>query len=116
MLYGVRTQELNAGYVKGLKQVSCVYVPGIKGPDVNILEKWLDETSAAINFQPVDCFPFLRPIYRLAPDWMIPFKAALRDIRKLENRVFFELLDVVKANVKSGKIYPSKPTTSPLSY
>lgn len=68
----------------------------------------METTSAAINLQLVDFFPFLRPWYQMAPAWLIPFKAVLRDIRILENRVFFELLELVKDKMKSGRVYPSK--------
>jgi len=72
----------------------------------------VETTSAAINLQLVDFFPFLRPFYRMAPSWLIPFKATLRDIRILENKVFFELLELVKDKIKSGRVYPSKTKSS----
>ena len=48
----------------------------------------------------------------MAPSWLIPFKATLRDIRILENKVFFELLELVKDKIKSGRVYPSKTKSS----
>lgn len=91
-------------------KVSFACIPGfLRGLEANSLDlKWMDQTSAAINLQLVDFFPFLRPWYQMMPAWVIPFKAALRDIRILENRVFFELLNLVKDKMKSGKVYPSR--------
>lgn len=110
VLYGFRTPNINTGYVKGLMKVSFACIPGfLRGLEANSLDlKWMDQTSAAINLQLVDFFPFLRPWYQMMPAWVIPFKAALRDIRILENRVFFELLNLVKDKMKSGKVYPSR--------
>ena len=67
----------------------------------------MDRTSAAVKLQPVDFFPFLRPWYRIMPQWMSSFKRALRDIQLLEERVFFQLLYNAKEKIATGKKYPS---------
>lgn len=68
----------------------------------------MDRTSAAINLQLVDFYPFLRPWYRIMPLWMSSFKRALREIQLLEDRLFMGLLDNAKAKIQAGKVYPSK--------
>lgn len=73
----------------------------------NISQKWMDRTSDAQNFQPVDFFGFLRPLYRIMPDRWSTYKRNLRDISAIEDRLFFTLLDVAKANIAEGKVYPS---------
>lgn len=67
----------------------------------------MDRTSAVVNLQPVDFFPFLRPWYRVMPLWMSSFKRGLRDIQLLEERVFFKLLYNAKNKITEGKKYPS---------
>ncbi|OAG35272.1 hypothetical protein AYO21_10543 [Fonsecaea monophora] len=91
VLYGWRTPNVYTGYVKGLIEASL----------------WMDQTSAAINLQPVDFFPFLRPWYRVMPVWMSSFKRALFDIQKLEDRLFYQLLEGAKEKIALGKKYPS---------
>ncbi|KAL6241591.1 hypothetical protein RBB50_011614 [Rhinocladiella similis] len=88
VIYGWRTPNVNTGYVKDLIE-------------------WMDRTSAVVNLQPVDFFPFLRPWYRVMPLWMSSFKRGLRDIQLLEERVFFKLLYNAKNKITEGKKYPS---------
>lgn len=89
VLYGWRTPKTDTGYIKDLIE-------------------WMDLTSAAINLQPVDFFPFLRGWYRIMPLWMSSYKRALDHIRKLELGLFFVLLDDAKKKLASGVKYPSE--------
>ncbi|KAM5346074.1 hypothetical protein ACJ41O_009079 [Fusarium nematophilum] len=88
LLYGWRTPATNTGYVKDLLE-------------------WMDVTSEAANFQLVDFYGFLRPLYRTLPDWMLPNKRKLRDLQKLEDRVFTQLLNRAKDKIATGNAYPS---------
>ncbi|RMJ08348.1 hypothetical protein CDV36_012048 [Fusarium kuroshium] len=53
LLYGWRTPATDTGYVKDLLE-------------------WMDVTSEAANFQLVDFYAFLRPLYHFLPYWMLP--------------------------------------------
>ncbi|KAJ3549263.1 hypothetical protein NM208_g588 [Fusarium decemcellulare] len=88
LLYGFRTPTTGEGHVAALL-------------------KWMDLTSAAINFKLIDFYPFLRPIYRLLPTWLSSDKKKLKQIQKLEDEVFFDLLDRCKNLIATGKNYPS---------
>jgi hypothetical protein len=70
----------------------------------------MDVTSEAANFQLVDFYAFLRPIYQLLPYWVLPSKKKLRDLQKLEERVFMQLLDKAKEKIESGNACPSSST------
>ncbi|KAF3009190.1 hypothetical protein E8E14_005932 [Neopestalotiopsis sp. 37M] len=88
LLYGWRTPATNTGYVKDLLE-------------------WMDVTSEAANFQLVDFYAFLRPIYQILPYWALPSKKKLHDLQKLEERVFMQLLDKAKEKIESGNACPS---------
>ncbi|KAF2186188.1 putative cytochrome P450 [Zopfia rhizophila CBS 207.26] len=88
VLYGWRTAEGGRGYVKDLMN-------------------WMDKTSEAANLQLIDFYPFLRSIYRFLPESLVPFKRKLREIKVIENRLFFDLLENAKEMIKNGKVYPS---------
>ncbi|EXJ71840.1 uncharacterized protein A1O5_04341 [Cladophialophora psammophila CBS 110553] len=92
LLYGWRTPNTGTGYVKDLIEVRV---------------QWMDITSVAVNLQPVDFYPILRPWYRIMPYWMSGYKRVLRDIQKLEDRLFFGLLRNAKDKIDQGKKYPS---------
>lgn len=68
----------------------------------------MEKTSEAQNFQLVDFYPFLRPLYRIMPAWFSSFKTKLNEINAIEDRLFFSLLEQAKTNIKSGKVYPSR--------
>ncbi|KAH8886614.1 putative cytochrome P450 [Thozetella sp. PMI_491] len=88
VLYGWRTPTTNAGYVRDLLE-------------------WMDVTSEAINFQLVDFYKFLRPLYTALPNWATPGKKKLHDLKILENRVFYELLGRAKDMISAGRLHPS---------
>ncbi|KAJ8117752.1 hypothetical protein OPT61_g1127 [Boeremia exigua] len=88
VLYGWRTPNVDAGYVKDLIS-------------------WMDRTSEVANLQLVDFYHFLRPLYHRMPDWMSTYKRKLAFLRNLENRLFLSLLDDAKAKLNSGRVYPS---------
>lgn len=67
----------------------------------------MDVTSEAINFQLVDFYPFLRPLYQALPTWASRSKQKLQNLKELEDRVFFELLDRAKEQIATGKARPS---------
>ena len=67
----------------------------------------MDVTSEAVNFQLVDLFSFLRPVYDILPYWSLPSKRKLHNLKKLEDRVFIELLDRAKERIAAGTAYPS---------
>lgn len=67
----------------------------------------MEKTGEAQNFQPVDFFDFLRPLYRIMPARFSSFKRKLLEINEIEDRLFFTLLNTAKANIAEGKVYPS---------
>jgi len=67
----------------------------------------MDKTSDAANLQLVDFYPFLRPLMRVLPETLNPMKRNLREIKIIEDRLFFELLKNAKQKIKGGKVYPS---------
>ncbi|ETS87774.1 hypothetical protein PFICI_01602 [Pestalotiopsis fici W106-1] len=67
----------------------------------------MDVTSEAANFQLVDFYPFLRPIYRFLPYWLLPSVERLHNLQKLEDRVFMQLLNRAKERIESGNACPS---------
>ncbi|OCK75418.1 cytochrome P450 [Lepidopterella palustris CBS 459.81] len=75
--------------------------------EIKDLMDWMDLTEAASSLQLVDFFPFLRPIYRYCPTFLMPYKQTLRKIRKIEDRLFFQLMNSAKENIAKGKVYPS---------
>ncbi|RTE70058.1 hypothetical protein BHE90_015554 [Fusarium euwallaceae] len=91
LLYGWRTPATDTGYVKDLLE-------------------WMDVTSEAANFQLVDFYAFLRPLYHFLPYWMLPSKRKLRNLQNLENRVFTQLLNRAKERIESGNACPSSST------
>ncbi|KAL4935969.1 hypothetical protein BDV06DRAFT_205916 [Aspergillus oleicola] len=88
VLYGWRTPSANKGYVRDLIQ-------------------WMDKTSEAANLQLADFWLFLRPLYRLIPISLSSYKSKLADVREIEHRLFYTLLNDAKANIAAGKVYPS---------
>ncbi|KAK2598866.1 hypothetical protein N8I77_012248 [Diaporthe amygdali] len=88
MLYGWRTPKTGTGYVTDLLT-------------------WMEVTSEALNFNLVDFYPFLRRPYDIIPHWLLPSKRKLYELRKLEDRVFFDLLYRAKANLAAGNAHPS---------
>ncbi|KAH6718660.1 cytochrome P450 [Leptodontidium sp. MPI-SDFR-AT-0119] len=88
VLYGMRTSTSDNGYVKDLMD-------------------WMEKTSDAQNFQLVDFYNFLRPLYRIMPARFSSLKTQLLEINAIENRLFFSLLNVAKENIAKGKVYPS---------
>ncbi|KAG8158553.1 hypothetical protein KVR01_011675 [Diaporthe batatas] len=88
LLYGWRTPGTGAGYVKDLLE-------------------WMEVTSEALNFNLVDFYPFLKVVYDFLPRWLLPSKNKLYELQKLENRVFYELLNRAKDNLETGQAYPS---------
>lgn len=68
----------------------------------------MEKTGAAQNFQLVDFYPFLRPLYRIIPASINSFKRTLTEIKEIEDRLFFKLLDIAKENIAAGKVYPSQ--------
>ncbi|KAM0323294.1 hypothetical protein ACHAQA_008886 [Verticillium albo-atrum] len=88
LLYGWRTPVSNAGYVKDLLE-------------------WMDLTSEAANFQIVDFYTFLRPIYHFLPHFLAPNKRKLYHLQKLEDRVFNQLLNRAKEKLEAGQDTPS---------
>ncbi|PVH76700.1 putative cytochrome P450 [Cadophora sp. DSE1049] len=88
VLYGMRTSTSDNGYVKDLMD-------------------WMEKTSDAQNFQLVDFFNFLRPLYRIMPARFSSLKTQLLEITAIENRLFFSLLNIAKENIGKGKVYPS---------
>jgi hypothetical protein len=89
MLYGWRTPRTGTGYVKDLLE-------------------WVEVTSEALNFNLVDFYPFLKVIYDIMPHWLLPSKHKLHELQKLENRVFYDLLNRAKDRLKTGQAYPSQ--------
>lgn len=89
MLYGWRTPRTGTGYVKDLLE-------------------WVEVTSEALNFNLVDFYPFLKVIYDIVPHWMLPSKHKLHELQKLENRVFYDLLNRSKDRLETGQAYPSQ--------
>lgn len=67
----------------------------------------MDATSEAANFQLVDFYGFLRPLYHFLPYWISPSKRKLHDLQNLENRVFIQLLNRAKERIESGNACPS---------
>lgn len=72
----------------------------------------MDVTSEAINFRLVDFFPSLRSLFHFLPYWMLPSKRKLHDLKELEDRVFFELLDKAKESIANGTANPSSSKQS----
>ena len=68
----------------------------------------MEKTSSAQNFQLVDFYGFLRPIYRIMPARFSSYETKLLELREIEDRVFYMLLDIAKANIAAGKVYPSQ--------
>lgn len=66
-----------------------------------------------MNFNLVDFYPFLRRPYDAMPHWLLSGKRKLHELQKLEDRVFFDLLDHTKAMLAAGNAYPSQ--SKPLS-
>lgn len=64
----------------------------------------------AQNLQIVDLYTFLRPLYALIPTRLDPYKRLLQDIADIELPTFMAFLDMAKANIASGKVYPSTST------
>lgn len=89
LLYGWRTPATGTGYVKDLLE-------------------WMEVTSEALNFNLVDFYPFLKVIYDIMPCWFLPSKNKLHELQKLENRVFYELLNRAKDKLETGQAYPSQ--------
>ncbi|KAJ4422238.1 hypothetical protein N0V82_003098 [Gnomoniopsis sp. IMI 355080] len=71
------------------------------------MKQWMEVTSEAVNFNLVDFYPFLRVIYDLAPQWLLPSKHKLHELENLENRVFFDLLNRAKDKLATGNAFPS---------
>lgn len=94
LLYGWRTPRTGTGYVKDLLE-------------------WMEVTSEALNFNLVDFYPFLKVIYDITPHWLLPSKHKLHELQKLENRVFYDLLNRAKDKLKTGQAYPSQSTHNP---
>lgn len=67
----------------------------------------MDVTSEAANFQLVDFYSFLRPLYEILPYWALPSKKRLHNLQKLEERVFIQLLNRAKERIVSGNACPS---------
>lgn len=68
----------------------------------------MEVTSEALNFNLVDFYPFLRRPYDIIPHWLLPSKRKLYELRKLEDRVFFDLLYRAKAKLAAGNAHPSQ--------
>ncbi|KAH7351469.1 putative cytochrome P450, partial [Pyrenochaeta sp. MPI-SDFR-AT-0127] len=88
VLYGWRTSDARKGYVQDLMD-------------------WMDKTSEAANLQVVDLYPSLRPLLQIVPEALNPFRKKLSAIKRIEDRLFFDLLDNAKQRIKEGKVYPS---------
>ncbi|KAJ0420303.1 putative cytochrome P450 oxidoreductase [Aspergillus carlsbadensis] len=88
VLYGWRTASAEQGYVKDLIE-------------------WMDKTSEVANLQLADFYHFLRPLYRLLPTALSPYKQKLATVREIENRLFYRLMEDAKAKIAAGKTYPS---------
>lgn len=73
----------------------------------------MEVTSKALNFNLVDFYPFLKVIYDITPHWLLPSKHKLHELQKLENRVFYDLLNRAKDKLKTGQAYPSQSTHNP---
>ena len=67
----------------------------------------MDLTSAAANLQLPDFYHFLRPLYKLIPTVLSPYKRRLAEVKMVENGLFFKLKDEAKGKIQAGKIYPS---------
>lgn len=67
----------------------------------------MDLTGAAANLKLVDFYSFLRPLYSWCPTFLMPYKQTLREIKKIEDRLFFQLMESANDDVKAGKAYPS---------
>lgn len=67
----------------------------------------MDETSEAINFQLVDFYPVLRHIIKVIPYWVLPMSRKLHELQKLEDRVFYSLLNRAKEKLETGDAAPS---------
>jgi hypothetical protein len=107
-LYGWRTPKPDTGYVRDLLQVQAPSFILLKKNTYTNKTKWMDATSDAINFQLVDFYPFLRPLYQALPNWASRKKSKLQRLKQLEDRVFFELLNRAKEKIAIGKARPSK--------
>jgi len=68
----------------------------------------MEKTGAAQNFQLVDFYGFLRPLYRIMPARFSTYKRTLLEINEIEDRLFFKLLNIAKDNIEKGKVYPSE--------
>jgi len=44
---------------------------------------------------------------RVLPEALNPLRRQLREIKIIEDRLFFELLENAKEKIKEGKVYPS---------
>lgn len=62
----------------------------------------------AQNLQFVDLYPALRPWYRFVPACFDSYKRQLREIATIERPTFMRFLDMAKANLAIGKVFPSK--------
>jgi hypothetical protein len=51
----------------------------------------MEKTSDAQNFQLVDFYDFLRPLYRIMPARFSSLKTKLLEINAIEKRLFFSL-------------------------
>lgn len=89
LLYGWRTPGTGTGYVTDLLE-------------------WMEVTSEALNFNLVDFYPFLKLVYDIMPHWILPSKRKLHELQKLEDRVFYGLLDRAKDKLETGQAYPSQ--------
>lgn len=67
----------------------------------------VDATACQVP-QLIDFYPFLRPLFRLVPTALSPFKRKVRDLIALENRFFVPLVEETKKNMEKGKIYPCR--------
>lgn len=108
LFYGWRTPVTNTGYVKDLLEVRKS-APRLTNATTSTDDdgQWMDVTSEAANFQLVDFYSFLRPLYEILPYWALPSKKRLHNLQKLEERVFIQLLNRAKERIASGNACPS---------
>lgn len=64
----------------------------------------------AQNPQIVDLYPFLRLFYKFVPTQFDSYKRQLQEIADIEMPTFNTFLEMAKANLASGKIFPSMCT------
>lgn len=63
--------------------------------------------SDTINFQIIDFYPSLRQLYHMVPYWVLPSKRKLHRLKKLEDKLFYDLFNRVKDKLATGKAHPS---------